>query len=73
MNVKELKNILVKCGVPKELYNFEETGRRDERFCIKFVDDKWNVFYTEKDCKTTNLFFDTEDEACLYLYNELRR
>ncbi len=71
MNLKELRSILVERDVPKDLYNFEEAGRKDERFCMKFIDGKWNVFYTERGCKTTNLFFDTEDEACLYLYNEL--
>lgn len=71
MNVKELIKVLVECNVPKELYNLEGKGRKDERFCLEHVEEKWNVFYSERGCKTTNLFFDSEEEACLYLYNEL--
>lgn len=71
MKIKELINILVRCGVPKDLYNFEGTGRKDERFCLEFTDGRWNVFYIERGCKMTDLFFDSEEEACLYLYKEL--
>ena len=71
MNIEKLKNIFVECGVPRNLYNFEGTGRKDERFCLEFVNGRWNVFFSERGCKTTDLFFDSEEEACLYLYNEL--
>lgn len=71
MKLKELKNIFIEYGVPKELYNLEGKGRKDERFCLEYTGDKWNVFYVERGCRTTDLFFDSEEEACLYLYKEL--
>lgn len=71
MKVKELIKILDEYNVPKELYNFDGTGRKDERFCLEYVKGKWNVFYIERGCKTTDLVFDSEEEACLFLYKEL--
>ena len=71
MKICELKKILVDYGVPKDLYNFDGTGRTDERFCIERVQEGWNVFYIERGCRTTNLIFDSEEEACQFLYKEL--
>lgn len=71
MKVKELIKILDEYNVPKELYNFDGTGRKDERFCLEYVKGKWNVFYIERGCKTMDLVFDSEEEACLFLYKEL--
>ena len=31
---------------------------------MKEIKDKWSVYYLEKDMRTTDKFFDSEDEAC---------
>lgn len=71
MNVNELRNILKKSGVSDFLYNLDYKGRDDERLCLDYIDGKWNVYYLERGVKTTNLFFETESEACEYIYNHL--
>lgn len=71
MNLKELKRELKKYRVPDYYYNLQEKGRHDERFSITFTDGKWEVYYKERGVKTTDMFFDTEDEACRYMLNEL--
>lgn len=71
MNKKDFKKIAKKRGIPEFLYNIDMTGRDDERFCLVCSDGKWNVYYSERGCKTTNVFFDTEEEALLYILNEL--
>lgn len=53
------------------LYNIDGKGRDDERFCLVFDNGKWNVYYSERGCKTTNKLFDTEDEALMYMLLEL--
>ena len=62
---------LKKAHVPNFLYNLDNKGRNDERFCLELKDGKWNVYYIEREEKTTNIFFETELEACEYIYNEL--
>lgn len=71
MNRIELKNILNNKNVPDYVYNLDEWGRDDERLCLKFDDGKWNVYYSERGVKTTNLFFDSEDEACKFILKEI--
>lgn len=71
MNVKELKSILKKSKVSDSLYNLDNEGRNDERFCLDYREGKWNVYYLERGIKTTNLFFKTESEACEYIYKHL--
>ena len=71
MNVQELRSILKKSRVSDFLYNLDNKGRDDERLCLDYRDGKWNVYYLERGVKTTNLFFETESEACEYIYNQL--
>lgn len=71
MNTQELKKILCANKVPSRLYNLEGKGRNDERFCLENKGDKWSVYFAERGIKTINKMFDTEDEACKYIYKEL--
>ncbi len=71
MNVQELRSILKKSRVSDFLYSLDNKGRDDERLCLDYRDGKWNVYYLERGVKTTNLFFETESEACEYIYNHL--
>ncbi len=71
MDRKEFKRLAKKKHIPNFMYNLEETGRDDERFCLIRQEDKWNVYYSERGKKTTDLFFDTESDALAYILKEL--
>ena len=67
MDKKEFKRKAQKRGIPDFLYNID-----GEPFFNQVYDnEKWNVYYSERGCKTTNIFFNTEDEALQYMLNEL--
>jgi len=70
MKKNELKKVLEDNGIPKDLYNLDGIGRTDERFCLDY-NDKWEVYFCERGIKTTDLIFDTEEEACQYICKEL--
>jgi len=67
MNTKELEKALKKAKIPAESYNLDGTGRDDERLCLVKEDSKWVVYYLERGVRTTELFFDSEEEACSYI------
>ena len=71
MKKGELKKTLIQNGVPEDLYNLDETGRNDERFCLEKRADKWHVYFMERGIKTTNEKFDSEEEACQFIYQQL--
>lgn len=58
--------------VPDFLYNLDGKGRTDERLNLEFSNGAWYVFYEERGVKTTNLRFETEDEACEFIYKYLK-
>lgn len=71
MNIKELKKALKKAKVPTEFYNLNGKGRDDERICLIVEKEKWVVYYSERGVRTTEFFFDTEEEACKYIFETL--
>lgn len=71
MNKNKLQSLLKESGVPDELYNLCENGRDDERFCLKKKENRWQVYFSERGINTTDITFDTESEACQYIYEQL--
>lgn len=71
MKKNELKDLLMKKGVPSILYNLDSTGRTDERFCLEFVNNEWRVFFRERGVRTTDENFASEEEACQFIYEKL--
>ena len=71
MDKKEFIKIMKKMHVPIAWYNIEAKGRDDERFCLVKDGEKWNVYYSERGCKTTNKYFDSESDALEYMCKEL--
>ncbi len=71
MNIKEFKKTAKERGIPDFLYNIDGKGRDDERLCLVQYNGQWNVYYSERGCKTTNRLFNTEDEALRYILEEL--
>ena len=72
MDRNELKNLLMNKNIPTYVYNLDEVGRDDERLCLRLADGKWNVYFSERGVKTTNLFFDSEDEIIQDLYKSIQ-
>ena len=72
MNIRELKKALKAAGIPAESYNLDGKGRDDERLCLVNENSKWVVYYLERGVRTTELFFDSEEEACEYIQKSLR-
>ncbi len=71
MKIQDLKKMLVEKQVPDNLYNLEGAGRKDERFCLEKVDDKWRVYYSERGVKTTDKVFELEEDACQFILDQL--
>ena len=71
MDKKEFIKIMKKMHVPIAWYIIEGKGRDDERFCLVKDGEKWNVYYSERGCKTTNKYFDSESDALEYMCKEL--
>ncbi len=72
MNLLELETFFEKEKVPKDLYSLKG-GLPNERLCIGHVNGKWEVYYSERGHKTGLRTFDTEEEACLHLYEKVKR
>ena len=71
MNRMELKSILEKEGVAKNLYSLYG-GLPSESYCLDKQNNKWEVYYSERGSKTDLEIFDTEDVACQYFLNKIK-
>ena len=59
-------------GIPDYIYNLTGQGKNDEMFIAwKKFRNKWSVYYLERGIKTTNEIFDSENDACQFLYDQL--
>lgn len=72
MTVNELKNKLDEIGVPQDLYSIMIGGLPNERLCI-VKEEMWQVYYSERGRKTGQKFFETEEEACKFFYEKMKR
>lgn len=70
MKKRTLRKVLRKMGVPSWEYNLDGKGRKDERFCLEFVNNEWQVYFIERGIKTTNESFVSEEEACQFIYEQ---
>lgn len=71
MTKEILEKKLKVAGVPDYIYNLTGKGRTDERLCLKKIQNKWSVYYIERGIKTTNEIFESEEDACQFLYAQL--
>jgi len=46
MKKVELKKALEVRDIPKELYNLDGIGKKDEKFCLEY-NNKWEVYFRE--------------------------
>ena len=72
MNIRELKEIFEGQRIPKDLYSLSG-GLPNESYCIEQVKGQWAVYYSERGIRSNLELFDTEEDACLYLYECVKR
>ena len=72
MTADELKSKLDEMGVSQDLYSIMIGGLPNERLCI-VKDEKWQVYYSERGKKVGQKFFETEEEACDYFLEKMKR
>lgn len=62
MTIKELEKFLIKKGAPRDMYSLSG-GLPNEAFCIERSGNKWHLYYSERGCKRTIGYFDSEDKV----------
>ena len=79
MNIKDLKQNLIFLGVDPRNYTLNGPPYKDSSWVlesdfdiIKFT-KIWHVFNFERGKRYDENVFDTEDEACRYLFEKLRK
>lgn len=48
-------------------------GLQNESYCIEQMKGCWAVYYSERGIRANLELFDTEEDACLYLYECVKR
>lgn len=71
MNIRELEEKLDALAIPKDMYSIMEGGLPNEKFCI-VQEENWQVYYSERGCKTGLQEFESEESACEYFFEELK-
>ena len=70
MKKAELRDCLEKLGIPPYFYNLGDTSETDGRICMEKLGGEWHVFYDDGGVITTDEKFDTEEEACEFIYGQ---
>lgn len=71
MNKEELRNRLGKEGISRSLYSLDG-GFPNEKICLSYEGGYWIVYYSEKGLRTGLINFSTENEACKYIYDQIK-
>jgi hypothetical protein len=70
MKKKDLIQRLINENIEKNSYSLDG-GLPNEMYCLGFVKNLWEVYYSERGKKTNLHRFELEEEACNYFYNTL--
>lgn len=70
MNIQTLEKQLHILGIPEDMYSLEG-GLPNEKLCI-VQDGSWQVYYSERGCKSGLREFTTEEEACAYFFETIK-
>ena len=73
MNILELKEILKSEKIPERYYLLEARGIREDKICLEFTDDVWQVYYSERGEKYNAAEFPDESGACGEMLQRLRK
>jgi len=72
MRLTELEFTMATLPVPKDAYSLVG-GLPNEAYCIERIDSSWRVYYSERGNRSSLRSFDSEEEACEYFYNWLKK
>lgn len=75
MNKEELKTVLQREGIDSRFYSLHGLAGSsyDDVQILEQEGSKWIVYYVERGEKSQIHLFNTENEACLFLLEKLRR
>jgi len=72
MDRKQLQRAAAREGIRDSAYSLDG-GLPFERYVLSIVTGGWSVYYSERGERVGETFFDTEDEACSFLFDKLVR
>lgn len=64
MNSSDLLNELHELGIPSSWFLIGDKGITEYKTCLRFIDNQWAVYYSERGGKYKLKTFITEDAAC---------
>ena len=67
MRKHELKRKLMENSVPEDMYSLEG-GLPNEAYVLNKKDSLWEVYYSERGIKSGLRHFESEEQACDYIY-----
>ena len=71
MNRKELRIKLKEANIKHWYYNIDGFGETDQRLCLEKKGEKWRVCFYERGIAREDGVFNTEEEACDYIFEML--
>lgn len=72
MNRIELKELLIYENIPSNSYSLDG-GLLNDTLCIDKTKRGWIVYYTERGVKYEEMGFPSEEDACFYFYERIKR
>ncbi|EAA4816313.1 hypothetical protein DQF09_24280 [Shigella boydii] len=66
-----MKKTLNQENISNSIYSLEG-GVPNEKLCLDFENNKWIVYYSERGIRTGVIEFAREDDACDYIYNQIK-
>jgi hypothetical protein len=72
VNRGALRDALGAAGVRSDAYCFD-SSMPTEQYCLNYDGRVWEAFYGERGLKTSLQTFETESDACDYLYQLILR
>lgn len=70
MDRKRLRQLAEREGIEDDSYSLDG-GLPSERYVLEITEGGWNVYYSERGLRTAQRHFQTESEACEYLFEKL--
>jgi sugar/nucleoside kinase (ribokinase family) len=70
VNRSDLRNAADREGIRRDSYSLDGSLPA-ERYVLSIEHDGWSVYYSERGDRSSELRFDTEDEACSELFDRL--
>lgn len=72
MNKNDLREKLQQEGIRPDAYCLNG-GLPNESYCLNESNNQWEVYYSERGNKSGLKVFDNENDACQYLYQQIKK